>query len=56
MEHARELSHLAKVSKDAQSIKTTIPRNIVKKLRLRLTDVLEWYITEKNEVCVRKLK
>jgi hypothetical protein len=56
MEYTRKLSHLAKVSKDAQSIKTTIPLTIVKKLKLRFTDVIEWYITEKDEVCIRKLR
>lgn len=42
----RTITHLALISKDAQSLKTTIPRNIVKLLKLKSTDMLEGYNCE----------
>lgn len=51
----RTITHLALISKDAQSLKTTIPRNIVKLLKLKSTDMLEWLETNKGDIIVRKL-
>jgi bifunctional DNA-binding transcriptional regulator/antitoxin component of YhaV-PrlF toxin-antitoxin module len=52
----RIFTHLVLISKNAQSIKTTIPRSVVKKLKLQPKDLLEWYETEKGDIIVRKLK
>lgn len=51
----RTITHLALISKDAQSLKTTIPRNIVKLLKLKSTDMLERLETNKGDIIVRKL-
>ena len=51
----RTITHLALISKEAQSLKTTIPRNIVKRLKLESTDMLEWLETNKGDIIVRKL-
>jgi hypothetical protein len=52
----RTLSHLALITKNAQSIKTTVPRNVVKKMNLAPTDILEWSETKDGEFTVRKLR
>ncbi len=54
-----ELSHLSKVAKGTESIKTTIPKNIVKAMKLTIEDVLEWRLEDKKGekiACVHKLK
>jgi hypothetical protein len=50
----RTITHLALISKDAQSLKTTIPRNIVKLLKLKPTDMLEWLETNKGDEIIDK--
>ena len=52
-----ELSHIALVSKGYASIKTTIPQNIAKALKLKANDVLEWHLEDSNnKACFWKLK
>jgi hypothetical protein len=51
----RTVTHLALVSKSAQSLKTTIPRSVVKKLKLQQSDMLEWLETSKGDIVVRRL-
>ena len=54
-----ELSHLARVSNKAESIKTTIPQKIARSLKLGYDDVLEWRLESargEKIACIRKLK
>jgi hypothetical protein len=51
----RMITHLAPVAKNIPSVRTTIPLNIIKQLKLQPTDMIEWLITAKGDVVVKKL-
>jgi len=51
-------SHLSRVNSYSQSVKTTIPHHIIKELRLKFKDVVEWQVQVnkgKKYACIRKL-
>lgn len=55
----REFSHLARVNRISESIKTVIPQRIARELKLGYHDVIEWRLeSEKGEkfAYIRKIK
>jgi bifunctional DNA-binding transcriptional regulator/antitoxin component of YhaV-PrlF toxin-antitoxin module len=52
-----EISHVARVSKGYDSVKTTIPQGIAKALHIKPNDILEWYLENDGiRACVEKVK
>jgi antitoxin component of MazEF toxin-antitoxin module len=52
----RILSHLhLTVGDRSNSLRTVVPHQIVEKLHLTVSDILEWVVTSKGDILVKRL-